>query len=288
MRPVTIIAVSLLLGAALVLFVHFGATGEEFSRYNVGWNGASAFFATLDRHTTEEIARPADLAGYRGVTLLVIAPDRTMTAEDGAMYRDFVARGNTLFLADDFGTGNDLLRAMGSGISIRRENISSLDRAYNDPSMIIVSPVNTTRFLPEGSNLVLNHAASLKGGTPVVATTLFSWVDNDSDSRLSAKETLGAFTVMAQETMGGGTVFVLSDPSIFINGMEDAGYGNAAFRTAVAGSGPIVIDGYSSRLAREDPAGELIHAVRSNTAYMFAIAALLVAGILIARQRRVV
>jgi hypothetical protein len=96
---------------------------------------------------------------------------------------------------------------------------------------------------------------------------------------------------MAQEKIGDGTLYVLSDPSIFINGMKDPGasYANRLFREKIARtSGPLLIDTYSSRTGRVDGIGEIILVVRSNNEYKFMIAALLMAGIIIAWHRRLI
>jgi len=287
MKPYAWITIVLLIAASLVLILHLSSTGEEFSRYNVGWNGTSDFFSRVDRHTTRDIADPVELAGYHNATLLMIAPDREITAEEGAAYRDFVARGNTLLLADDFGSGNSLLRAMGSSIVIRPGNLSSVDRAYADAGMVVAYPAGNTGYLPAGSALVLDRAASLTGGEPLLATTIFSWVDETPDGKLTEGEVLGRYTVMAQEKIGTGTLMVLADPSIFVNGMNGVSPANRLFREKIEKSpAPLLVDTSASRAARADGIGEFIHSVRSNDEYRFVIAALLMAGILFAWHRR--
>jgi hypothetical protein len=291
MKPYTWITIALLLVSSLVLIFHLSTTGEEFSRYNVGWSGTSDFFSTLDRHTTHDITSPMDLAGYSNATLLLIAPDREITTADGAAYRDFVARGNTLLLADDFGSGTTFLRSIDSTIKIRPGNLSSVDRGYADAYMVVVHPVGSAGFLPAGSSLMLDQAATLTGGERLLSTTVFSWVDETPDRKLTGGEVLGTYTVMAREKIGNGTLYVLSDPSIFINGMDDPGVSpaNRLFREKIAQApAPLLIDTYASRTARVEGTGEIIHSVRSNDEYKFVIAALLIAGILIAWQRRVI
>lgn len=287
MKATSWIALAILLGAALVLFLHLATTGEDFSRYNVGWTGTSAFFATLDRHTTHDIRNPAELDRYTNATLLVIAPDHPFTAEEGAAYRTFIERGNTLLLADDFGTGPSLLAAMRSRISLSQTNLSSLDRAFNDPYMVVTYPVTDDWPLPGRMPVLLNRAGTLAGGDPLLTSTIFSWEDTVPDRQPGSGEPFGRYTVMSREKIGGGTLIVLSDPSVFINGMEDPGYGNAAFRANVAGAGTTLVDAYSSRVAREDATGAFIHFLRSNTAYTLLVAALLMAAVLIAWQRKI-
>ena len=291
MKAYAWITIALLLVSSLVLIFHLSATGREFSRYNVGWNGTSDFFSSLDRHTTRDIQTPSDLAGYRTTTLIVISPDREITADDAAAYRDFVARGNTLLLADDFGSGDAFLRSLGSSIEIQPGNLSSVDRAYADAYMVVVYPVGKGGLVPQNSSLVLDQAATLTGGDPLLATTFFSWVDTKPDRKLSAGEVLGRYEVMAQETIGNGTLYVLSDPSIFINGMhdQDGSAGNAIFLHAIAHApAPLLVDTYASRTARGEGLGEIIHSVRSNDEYKFVIAVLLMAAILVAWHRRVI
>lgn len=290
-KPYAWITIAVLLVSSLILTLHLSTTGEEFSRYNVGWTGTSGFFADLDRHTTTDIASPSDLTGYKNATLVLIAPDHTFTTAEGALYRDFVARGNTLLLADDFGSGNSLLQSLGSGMTIRQGNLSSLDRAYADPSMVVVSPVGNTSFFLPGSSIVLDRAATITGGEPLLKTTIFSWLDVISDKDQKSVKVLGTHTVMAQEKIGNGTLYVLSDPSIFINGMKDPGapYANRLFLAEIAHPpGPLLMDSYGSRTVRVEGVGEIIHLVRSNNEYRFVIAALMMAGVVIAWRRRVI
>ena len=289
MKPWVWITVAVLITASLVLLFHLSTTGEEFSRYNVGWTGTSAFFGSLDRHTTVMVTSPWQLAGYRNATLLVIAPDNVFTEAEGARYRDFVARGNTIILADDFGTGNSLLQAMGSSIVIDRGNLSSADRAWDHAYMVVVSPVGDNGFVPPGSSLVLDQAAALEGGEPLLRTSVYSWVDTVPDRTPGNDEVLGRYTVMARERIGAGTLYVISDPSIFINGMQNPGpaYANRHFLATLARTpAPLLVDTYGTRALRADGIGEIIQEVRSSTGYTFAIAVLLMAGIVVLWRRR--
>jgi hypothetical protein len=281
----------LLLASSLVVIYHLSTTGEEFSRYNVGWSGTSDFFSSLDRHTTRDMTGPSELAGYTGTTLLLIAPDHNFTKKDGALYRAYLERGNTVLLADDFGTGNSFLQSVGSSILIHPGNLSSTDRAYSDAWMVVVYPVGDNRLFRAGSSLVLNKAATLEGGEPLLNSTVFSWVDTTPDKKLSAGEGLGTYTVMAAEKIGEGTLYVLTDPSIFINGMKDPSpsYTNRAFLLEFAHTPtPILIDTYASRTGRVDGAGEIIQSVRINNDIKYLIAALLMAGIALAWYRRII
>ena len=123
----------MLLVGTVALFVHLSATDAEFSRYNPSWNGTSAFFSALDERGAVGVDDPAALGGRANATLLVVAPGRAPTADEAAAYRAFVRSGGTLVLADDFGAGNALLAAVGSGMRLDQRNLSSLERAFELP-----------------------------------------------------------------------------------------------------------------------------------------------------------
>ena len=54
-----------------------------------------------------------------------------------------------------------------------------------------------------------------------VLRTWFDWTDTNGNERIDSDEALGTFSVMAHEKIGSGGCVVLSDPSIFINSMQD-------------------------------------------------------------------
>jgi hypothetical protein len=73
--------------------------------------------------------------------------------------------------------------------------------------------------------------------------------------------------------------------------MKDPGapYANHLFLAEIAHPpGPLLMDAYGSRTVRVEGLGEIIQVVRSNNEYRFVIAALLMAGVVIAWRRRVI
>ncbi|MDD3135819.1 MAG: DUF4350 domain-containing protein, partial [Methanoregula sp.] len=226
------IAGVVLLLAVIVVVGHVSTNSLEFSRYNSGWNGTSQFFSDLDRHRLVEIADPARLDAYqKNATLFIIAPERPPTETERDAYKAFIERGNTIVLADDFGTGNAILRGIGSRISIRQGNVSSIDREYADSYSAVAYPYANVSLTHDIRKILLNRAAPLEGGTTLVRTSIMSWIDANGDRRINNDERLGAFTVVAGEEIGSGRLIVISDPSIFINSMyaPDPRWDNRAF-----------------------------------------------------------
>ncbi|PKL70587.1 MAG: hypothetical protein CVV30_04345 [Methanomicrobiales archaeon HGW-Methanomicrobiales-1] len=282
----------ILLAAVFILIIHISANNMEFSRYNVGWNGTSSFFSDLDRHRCVEISDPDKLAGYpRNTTLLIIAPYRHPAAGELTAYRAFLQGGNTIFLADDFGTGNEILDGIGSSIKILPGNLSSLDRSNADPYSVIAyhSAEKSPVTLPE--DIALNRAAPLDGGSPLMLTSVMSWSDGNGDRRLNTGENMGTFPVMTLDSIGSGQLIVLSDPSIFINSMySPAENENNRFliRNIVAGDNSVLIDQMNSRTGNADGVGEIFHVIRNTVNIEIFILCLLMLGMAWAWKKKII
>jgi hypothetical protein len=257
-----------LLAALMLLVVQLSSNDQEFSRYNEGWNGTSAFFASLDRHRVSMVSEPGQLTQYRSnATLLIIAPWRTPSQDELDAYRSFLDSGNTLILIDDFGTGNRILKGLNSRISISPLPVASLDREYADPYSVVVYRLANESPVEDTTTLLLNEPASLDGGMPLLRTSIFSWIDTNRDRHISNDEVLGIYTVMAKEKNGQGTLIVLSDPSVFINAMEDAGEpgNNHRFIAHLAESGsPVLLDQMNSRTRDAGGLGEILHVIKTT------------------------
>jgi len=292
-RAVFWIAGLVILVSALVLTVHLSSNNLEFSRYNNGWNGTSQFFAGLDRHHSFEVSDPEQLALYHeNTTLLIIAPVRQPTDTEIAAYRSFLIRGNTIILADDFGTGEAIVRGIGSRISIIPGNLSSIDRLFVDPYSVVVYRVSNETPVTSVTRLVLNRPAPLEGGDALMATSILSWIDDNGDRKINTNEVLGKFTVMAADNIGKGRLVVLSDPSIFVNTMQglDDTWDNKRFISGLIQNDgyPIVIDQMNSRTRDAEGMSEILHVIRTTLSIGIVIVVLLVLFAAVAWRKKVV
>ena len=285
-RAVFWVAGLVILVSALVLTVHLSANNLEFSRYNNGWNGTSVFFSNLDRHHSFEVSDPEQLAAYHeNATLLIIAPYRQPTAPEIAAYRSFLNNGNTIVLADDFGTGNAIVRGIGSRISIIPGNLSSVDRLFADPYSVVVYRTSNETPVTSVTRLVLNRPAPLEGGDTLMATSIMSWIDDNGDKKINTNELLGKFTVMAAEKIGRGRLVVLSDPSVFVNTMQDLDdtWDNKQFISNLVENGeyPVVIDQMNSRTSDTEGMSTILHVMKTSlsTEIVLIIVLLLIAAV---------
>lgn len=247
---------AMLFFVVVLLAVHFSSTNEEFSQYNFQWNGSSRFFDQAGEAGVVEIRDLETLPAANNTLLIIIAPYRHFTPEDVRSYEIYLEFGNSILLADDFGTGNELLSGIGSGIRILPGNLTSVSREYDDPSSVIVTPVRPNgTFLGNVTTLVLNRPAALEGGESLVTTTLLSWIDEDGDSFPGPEEEFGRHDVFSREEVGRGQVYVFSDPSLFTNEMHGTGDGdNAVFLgNLLSDMGIPAIDQTHSRTDTDDP-----------------------------------
>ena len=213
------------------------STTTDFSIYNSGWNGtsglavatyeagrfaptfvaeASGTDATIVHLTLQDI----DLRATTD-TLVIVGPSKEFTGADGDTVGAFVRGGGVLILADDFGTGNGLLESIGA--SSRFSGKLLMDLSFDKRPEFSVLFTFADDPLTDGvSKLLLNHPSSIAAGAGVeilAESSVASWLDTDSDSTRDLGEPKGPFPVLARETLGDGTVILLSDPSVLINGM---------------------------------------------------------------------
>ncbi len=281
----------MLLAASFVLVLHLSTNNMEFSRYNTGWNGSSAFFSDLDRHRMVEIYEPGELSGNpHNSTLLIIAPQHHPTAQDLAAYQAFLDEGNTIFIADDFGTGNEILSGLGSRISILPGNLSSLDRRYGDPYSVVVYRSLEASPVPLPVSSALNRPAALEGGSPLMMSSVMSWIDANGDRKLNWIEDMGTFPVMASEPRGHGWIIVLSDPSILINSMytqSENSDDRDLIRAVANGDGQMLVDQMNSRTADASGLSEILHVIRTTTIIEIIILCLLMLTLAWAWKKRI-
>jgi hypothetical protein len=221
MDKAVIIPALLIMSAAIALTVHFSTTDIEFSRFNREWTGTYEFFDQLAAHDEEDIFSPAELSGRNNTLLIIIAPNTSFTSDEISSLKDFLSNGNTILIADEIGTSNNLLEGLGSSIRIIPSDISSIEMEFDNPWTVIGYPRFEDPILANVSALTLNNPSAVSGGNLLVTTSLFSWDDKNLNYHLDNDELFSSFGILSRDSIGNGTLYVLSDPSIFINGMMD-------------------------------------------------------------------
>jgi len=251
----TVLLIILIAGGAA--YAHTTTTTEEYSRYNVGWNGTSGLAA-------EEVRDLQNLDPT--ATLLVLAPDRPFTTEEVGYLQAFLDDGGRLLITDEEGNANQLLTDLGSTMRVRPGNLSSLNRDHAAPGLFTARVVGNDTLFAGIETVRVNCPAAVEGGEPLLETSVLTWDDADGDGRPGGSETFGAAVVCARE----GNLTVLGDPSLFINAMIAE---NPKFIKNIQ---PVLIDGAHSRTGTTSPIINALAWVRETPAAAAAIAALVV------------
>jgi hypothetical protein len=222
--------IAVIVVAALLISVPLlNTTKEDFSTYNTVWNGASDAKALTSRdgYTTRPVFALSEIGSSGDGALFMFNPNSSVSfaGGDASALQSFVQNGGVLVLANDFGNGNAVLSGLGvSGAarfngSLLQDNVSKgVDAAH--PLVTDVSASGLTAGVHE---LYFNYGTALDtpgGNVTVLARSApTSYLSTSAGGNATASATAGARPVLATLNYGKGRIVLLSDPSVFINGM---------------------------------------------------------------------
>lgn len=183
-----------------------------YSVLNTNWNGLSSFGKLL--YQSGEITPvivPYDSFGLEKMngTLIVVGPDVGFSAGEIKQVRAFLENGGTLLLADDFGTGNELLKGLGLPQRFSRKPVLSLIYSKDYEFPVTGEILNPNLSTGVGYLVMDKPSTILHAGNPVVYTTNASMFGGR----------YGAFPIMDVVRYGRGNVIIISDPDIFTNSL---------------------------------------------------------------------
>jgi len=277
-KPISLITGIVILVAIMVLLFQLSTDNTDYSMHNPGWNGTSQFFSDLPVDEVAILTDTAELSQYNDAVLFIIAPDKNFTPDDRERYRDFLVRGNTIVLFDDFGTGNELLQQTGTAIRIRQTPLLSADHAFEDPAFVKTYPVNTNGQVLNISGLTMDRPSALDGGHPFLVTSLMSWEDGNGNNKADQNETLGRFVVGSFDQVGEGRIFVISDPGVLINSMAESETGQDQARfidTMLHLNRTAIIDQINSMTADTTPQSRIIYIIQTTSSVRIGMLTLL-------------
>jgi len=216
------------------------STTTDFSIFNSGWNGTSGlaistyrlgkFVPSFEAKTTGTDITVAQMnldelsLDPQTAALAIIGPSRPFSKADGDLVGNFVRNGGMLVLADDFGTGNSLLEGMGATSRISGKLVIDLS-FEKKPEFSVCFDMVPDALTRNVTTLLLNYPSTITiaGNTTdaLVYTSIASWLDTNANRTQDPEEPQGPFPVLAREHLGLGSIVLLSDPSVLINGMRD-------------------------------------------------------------------
>lgn len=223
---------AVLAGFILCLVVALGVAAvtslAPFGPYNPDWDGTSMARETIDT-TPSETPVIVDTTAYsRGESnetlIIVVAPREPYSEADVNRVRGFLDRGGTVVIAEDRRTEtNRLLRQLGASTRVDGRPLRDPQTFYRDPSLPVVTAINNTSLTRNVERLTLNGGTALRPGnaTTIARSSEFTYLDRNGNAELDSDEQLQSYPVITREQLGEGRVFVVSDPSIFINRMVE-------------------------------------------------------------------
>jgi hypothetical protein len=179
---------------------------------------------TLTQHSFSEYSLAANES-----TIVIIGPRTLFSSQEITYLKRFIQQGGMVLLADDFGTGNQLLQGINSSIRFSHELLSDFSFEKTPRFVTVFDLANETDDHPimdNVSRLLLNYPTSLtvrssKNVSLLAWSTELSWLDSNENGKQDPKERQGPFPLLAVEQYGQGTLVVFSGPSVLINSMQD-------------------------------------------------------------------
>jgi len=216
------IALAIVLALVLIDIIALSIPStDDLSPYNPLWNGLSKLSsytnASIITYSAIQMLNPDTSA------LIIIGLDRNVTEADIQSIKRFVERGGTLVVADEREELNSLLLALGVKARINGSLVADEVFYYRSPLL----PIARASIGSTNTSLYLNYPSfiEVKGSTGKCLgySSPFSFIDINGDGVRESNEPYGPFCVVYVQSIGEGTVYVISDSSIFINSMIDLG-----------------------------------------------------------------
>lgn len=213
-KKILLMIVSILM---LISLFRFSESTEDFSTYNPDWNGGVHIRKLLSENH-QVIAMPvrSDLASFEPnrTVLVILGPRGNFSEKDIYTIRKFVEAGGLLVLADDFGSGNELLNRLTTSVSFSNMLLQDDVSFWKNSTF----PVAATS-IGDVSNITMNYPTSLvitdKSVKVLASTSRFGMLSKNESERGQS----GSYPVMAHFPYGKGEIVAIADPSIFINSM---------------------------------------------------------------------
>ena len=228
------------------LSIAFGPSSQNFMWANPFWNGSQDF------NRNYGVQRLADLKQAKPRpegSVLIAAPYLPYNDEELKLIAGFVEGGGTLLLMDDYGYGNQVLKAL--GLEMEFAGLPLLDPyiTYRNRWLPIVTDLAPELREAGVERLVLNHATALVASGPyevLARSSDTAFLDENSNESWDAGEPKGHLAVAVKAALGGGTVIAVSDPSIITNSMLGRGDNDVFMKVLIAQAGEnpsIALDG---------------------------------------------
>jgi hypothetical protein len=235
------VVAAILLGLVLsIVWAAQSPIADPYYTANTEWNGTSELvregFIPLSVDLVRSLSNPS--------LLMVIAPTRQFTQSEANSIRDYVERGGLLVLADNFGSGNGLLKLLNVSISFDNKTLVDTLFYYKQPIFPLAIHMPSSEFLNGTNELVLNSPVTLNVTSEdnvriLASSSPFSFIDSNQNGEKDPGEPSGPFPVLAELRLGQGGVLLFTSPASFTNSMISLSDNMVLIRNSIkAGTAP--------------------------------------------------
>jgi hypothetical protein len=216
-RQVFIVTVLITFVVSLIC-VSFFPSVQSFMQYNNMWNGLRHSLNSLNASTVDT---SKGLPQMENNDTLVCISYLQYQDPELAQLKNFLNNGGKLMVMDDFGCGNDILTYL--GVDCRFSGAPLLDPLYCYKNQWFPEITDFSPLVDKDvKEVVLNHATALlniENSWVIARSSSDSYLDLNGDGSLDPGDPRGPLPVVAQIPFGAGTLILVSDPSIILNGM---------------------------------------------------------------------
>jgi len=197
---------------------------DPYSTANPQWNGTSTLLTLGFKPVKTDLLGAVSTPNHPSV-VFILGPSLPFTPAEAGGLRGYLRDGGIVVLADNLGTGNQLLALL--GLPVRFDGRLLLDTLFytTQPTFPTVVDFFTPSTLTTGvGELALNYATVLnitdtRTVTTLATSTPFSFLDTKRDGKLDAGDPTGPLPVLATVAVGKGSAIIFSSPASFTNSM---------------------------------------------------------------------
>ncbi len=208
---------------AIIAITSISPPIDDFEVNNPFWNGLSELNLKYKPTLLSDISKLQTITSTPQETmLLIIGPSKPFTDPEAQSLKAFLNSGGLILLADDYGSGNTLLEKL--GVKPRFSNLILQDPLFREKVSILpkILSFSESKYTEGVNALVFNYGTTIIGveeGIRVLAySTSFSYIKSDVEPP-DEDSPVGPFPVLVEVPYGKGALILLSDSSLFINGM---------------------------------------------------------------------
>jgi hypothetical protein len=218
----------------VVLLPLFDTQPAQLSAYSDHWNDLSRLreiFQEWGLGCRTILTSPKELSGLDGShrLLVIMGVERSYSPDETNEISRFLRSGGSMLLADDFGHGDELLKALTAGqINIRTDHLRDINFLKNPDFVVVRSRDGGFMGMP-ARQLVLNRPAALDVIRPtmhpyhpevLINASPHAWLDTNRNLVRDEGEREYAYPVATHFRIeGSGDIVVASDPGMFVNDM---------------------------------------------------------------------